>query len=70
MNVRIFTDGACSRNGKKGARASWAYWMPEHKHLSAADFIPENELQTNQRGELWPKQEVLLLFQTESLQDE
>ena len=52
MNVRIFTDGACSRNGKKGARASWAYWIPEHKHLSAADFVPENELQTNQRGEL------------------
>jgi ribonuclease HI len=52
MNVRIFTDGACSRNGKKGARGSWAYWIPEHKHLSAADFIPENELQTNQRGEL------------------
>jgi ribonuclease HI len=52
MKVDIFTDGACSRNGQDGSRASWACWFPEHKDYSKADRVPENELQTNQRGEL------------------
>lgn len=50
--VTVFTDGACSKNGKVGARASWSCWFPDHKHLSNADRVPDSELQTNQRGEL------------------
>jgi ribonuclease HI len=50
--IRVFTDGACSNNGKKGAKASWACWFPEHPDISKAEVVPEDELQTNQRGEL------------------
>jgi ribonuclease HI len=50
--IRVFTDGGCSNNGKKGARASWACWFPEHPDISKADSVPDGELQTNQRGEL------------------
>lgn len=52
MKVRVFTDGACSKNGQKGARASYACWFPEHKELSKAERVPEDQPQTNQRGEL------------------
>lgn len=52
MKVEVYTDGACSKNGKKDAQASWAFYFPEHKSLSKADRVPLNETQTNQRGEL------------------
>jgi ribonuclease HI len=52
MKVEIYTDGACSKNGKKGAQASWAFYVPEHKSISNAQRIPEGQSQTNQRGEL------------------
>lgn len=52
MKVRVFTDGACSKNGQLGARASYAYYFPDHKELSNAGRIPDDQPQTNQRGEL------------------
>ena len=52
MDVRVFTDGACSNNGKIGAKASWAFWFPEHPKLSKADKVRDENMQTNQRGEL------------------
>jgi ribonuclease HI len=52
MDVRVFTDGACSNNGKIGAKASWAFWFPEHPKLSKADRVHDEKMQTNQRGEL------------------
>jgi ribonuclease HI len=52
MKVRIFTDGACSKNGQQGAEASWACWFPEHPKCSQSGRVPETESQTNQRGEL------------------
>lgn len=52
MKLEVFTDGACSRNGQHGAKASWACWFPEYKDISKAERVPENEQQTNQRGEL------------------
>jgi len=50
MDVRVFTDGACSNNGKVGAKASWACWFPEHPNISKSGHVIEQ--QTNQRGEL------------------
>ena len=50
MEVRVFTDGACSNNGKIGAKASWACWFPEHPNISKSGRVIEQ--QTNQRGEL------------------
>lgn len=52
MKVIVFTDGACTNNGKSKARAAWAVWFPDHQSISAADFVPEDENQTNQRAEL------------------
>lgn len=52
MKVEIYTDGACSKNGRKGAQASWAFYFPEHKSISNAQRVPEEQSQTNQRGEL------------------
>jgi len=52
MKVEIYTDGACSRNGKKDAKAAWAFYLPEHKSVSKEGRVPEDETQTNQRGEL------------------
>lgn len=48
----MFTDGACSGNGRKGAKAGYAVWFPENKDLSASDRIPADEPQTNNRAEL------------------
>lgn len=52
MKVEVYTDGACSKNGKKDAEAAWAFYFPEHKSLSKAERVPADQLQTNQRGEL------------------
>jgi ribonuclease HI len=52
MNIQLFTDGACSKNGQETARASYAYWLPQHKELSKSDFVPSDQPQTNNRGEL------------------
>lgn len=52
MKIEIYTDGACLKNGKEGAQAAWAFYLPDHKHVSKAGKVPEDELQTNQRGEL------------------
>lgn len=50
--MRIFTDGACSHNGRPGAKAGWAVWFPEHPALSASARVPDSQSQTNQRAEL------------------
>ena len=80
MKIRVFTDGACSKNGQAGARASYAFWIPEHKELSKADFVPSEDSQTNNRGELlaiyegvkciydnFPAQEIDLQVYTDSM---
>lgn len=52
MKICVFTDGACSKNGQETAKASYAYWLPEHKELSKAEKVPDDQPQTNNRGEL------------------
>lgn len=64
MKVEVFTDGACSKNGQNGARASWACWFPEHKDLSKAEHVPTEQLQTNQRGELMAIHEAVKLVES------
>jgi ribonuclease HI len=50
--IRVFTDGACSLNGKANAQAAFAGYFPDNKEWSFAKKMPESELQTNQRAEL------------------
>ena len=50
--MRVFTDGACSNNGRPGAKGGYACWFPEHRDLSTAVKLSPAEPQTNQRAEL------------------
>ena len=50
--MRVFTDGACSANGRPGAKAGFAVWFPDHPDLSCSQRIPDGHSQTNQRAEL------------------
>ena len=50
--MRVFTDGACTGNGRPGAKAGYAVWFPEARHLSCSHRLPETDPQTNQRAEL------------------
>jgi ribonuclease HI len=52
MKVVTYPDGACTKNGRSGAKASWAYYLPEHRSLSGSGPVPEDQPQTNNRGEL------------------
>ena len=52
MKVDVYTDGACTHNGQKDARASYAYYFPLHKQHSGASRVPDDQPQTNNRGEL------------------
>lgn len=46
-----FTDGACTANGKRNARASYAVVWPEHPELDSAHVLSDDQLHTNNRGE-------------------
>lgn len=50
--MRVFTDGACSNNGRPGAKAGWAVWFPDYPSLSQSARVPDTQSQTNQRAEL------------------
>jgi ribonuclease HI len=50
--IRVFTDGACENNGRANAKASYAAFFPDHEDWSFAKRVPDEESQTNQRGEL------------------
>jgi ribonuclease HI len=50
--MRVFTDGACTNNGRPGAKAGYAVFFPDHTSLNEAGRIPDNQAQTNQRAEL------------------
>jgi ribonuclease HI len=50
--MRVFTDGACSNNGRPGAKAGYAIWFPDHTSLSESARLPSTQPQTNQRAEL------------------
>jgi ribonuclease HI len=47
MKIEVYTDGACSKNGRDGACASWAFYFPEHHSLSNAERV-SGDTQTNQ----------------------
>jgi len=61
--MRVFTDGACPQNGRKGAKAGWAVWVPETPSLSASGRVPDDQPQTNQRAELMAIQQAVTLLE-------
>jgi ribonuclease HI len=50
--MRVFTDGSCTSNGRKGAKAGFAAWFPDHPSWSSALRVPDEQDQTNNRAEL------------------
>lgn len=51
--ARVYTDGACSKNGRSGAAASYACVFPDRVGDSFAFPLPAEENQTNQTAELY-----------------
>lgn len=68
--MRVFTDGACSSNGRPGAKAGYAVWFPEHKSMSMSQRVPDNEAQTNQRAELSAIHHATLILEENGFHDE
>jgi ribonuclease HI len=50
--MRVFTDGSCTGNGRKGAKAGYAAWFPDHPTWSSSHRVPDDQDQTNNRAEL------------------
>lgn len=68
--MRVFTDGACSSNGKPGAKAGYAVWFPEHQSMSMSQRVPNNQPQTNQRAEMSAIHHATLLLEENGFMDE
>lgn len=68
--MRVFTDGACSSNGRPDAKAGYAVWFPEHKSMSMSARVPDNQPQTNQRAELSGIHRASLLLEENGFHDE
>lgn len=50
--IVAYTDGACSANGMKGARAGYGVHFPTRPDWDAHGALPPEDRQTNQRAEL------------------
>jgi ribonuclease HI len=68
--MRVFTDGACSSNGRPGSKAGFAVWFPEHPELKHSQRIPAGDPQTNQRAELCGIQKAVEILETNGYLDE
>ena len=62
--MRVFTDGACSKNGRPDAKAGYAVWFPDAKDLSEAARLPTTDPQTNQRAELSAIHRAVVILDT------
>lgn len=52
MNVKVYTDGACSSNGKENAKAGWAYVILNSDDKIIREVSGSIENGTNNIGEL------------------
>jgi ribonuclease HI len=67
--MRVFTDGACSHNGRPGAKAGYAVWFPDHRDLSESARIPDGQPQTNQRAELTAIYRAVMILDEKGFHD-
>jgi ribonuclease HI len=68
--MRVFTDGACSCNGRPGAKAGYAVWFPEHPSMSCSQTVPNDQPQTNQRAEMAAIHHATMVLEENGLYDE
>lgn len=47
----VFTDGSCTANGRRGAKAGYAVVWPYHREYDYGSPLDPSEMQTNNRGE-------------------
>lgn len=52
QELHVYTDGACSKNGAKGARAGIGVYFGEDDPRNVSEPLPAGERQTNNRAEL------------------
>lgn len=68
--MRVFTDGACSNNGRPTAKAGYAVWFPDAQSLSTSARLPDGTPQTNQRAELSAIHRCVVLLDDGGYHDE
>jgi ribonuclease HI len=68
--MRVFTDGACSQNGKPGAKAGYAVWFPENRELSSASRVSADQPQTNQRAEMMAIRHAVVTLEDKGFSDQ
>lgn len=68
--MRVFTDGACSNNGRKNAKAGYAVWFPDHAEFSTSGRVPVEQSQTNQRAEMMGIHKAVDVLETRGYYDE
>lgn len=57
--VVVYTDGACSGNGQRGAQAGYGVYCPSRPEIDRCGSLSPNEAHTNQRAELTGIREAL-----------
>lgn len=67
--MRVFTDGACSHNGRPEAKAGYAVWFPENKEFSESGRVPDGQPQTNQRAELMGINRAVIVLDNRGFHD-
>lgn len=67
--MRVFTDGACSNNGRPNAKAGYAVWFPDYPNLCESGRIPEGQSQTNQRAELTAIHRAVVILDEKGFHD-
>lgn len=68
--MRVFTDGACSSNGRPGAKAGFAVWFPENQSMSVSAKVSSDQAQTNQRAELSAIDRAITVLEENGFLDE
>jgi ribonuclease HI len=63
----IFTDGACSNNGKSSSKAGYGVYWPHRPELNKCGPLNADWLQTNQKAELYAIQAAVEQILTHSL---
>lgn len=67
--MRVFTDGACSHNGRPGAKAGYGVWFPDHPDMSEAEKLLDTQPQTNQRAELTAIARAIVILDEKGFHD-
>ena len=63
--IRVFTDGSCSNNGRKNAKAGFGVYFGENDPRNVSKRVPSESRQTNNVGEIMALIEVFSILKDE-----